>query len=147
MNRDELAERIEGVPGLELAHNYPKSSGSELYGGLRFLYDPDAFGGLSAETFCDALQAEGVPIQAGGFRAPEHLRTMFTEDLPGLWGKGHPGPANVPLPRYGRGDYPVAEGLEGRILSMAGWIEPVDGLMGQVALGIRKVAENCRELL
>ncbi len=132
---------------MELAHNYPKSNGSELYGGLRLLYDPDTLGGLTPDKFCEALNAEGVPMRPGGFRAPEHLRAIYTKDLPGLWGRGHPGPANVPLPRYRQGDYPVAESLDGRVLSMTGWIEAADGLIDQVAAGIRKVAENHKALL
>jgi len=147
-NRDELAEGIRGVPGVELAHNYPKARGSELYGGLTFLYDPEALGGLGAARFCEALQAEGVPMYAGAFRTPEHLRSIYTEDMPGLWGKGHPGPANIPLPRYAPGDYPVAERLmDGRVLSMGGWIQAADGLIAQVAGGIRKVVENHKRLL
>jgi dTDP-4-amino-4,6-dideoxygalactose transaminase len=147
-NRDELADRIAGLEGIELTHNYPKSKGSELFGGLRFLYDPDAFGGLTAERFCEALHAEGVPMQPGGFRTLEHLRAVYTQDLPGLWGPGHVGPADRPLPRYRKGDYPVTERLfDGRILQMAGWIEAEDGLIAQVAEGIVKVAEGYRDLL
>lgn len=146
-NRDELAQAIAGVPGIELAHNYPKSKGSELYGGLRFLYNPDALGGLSSTDFLRAVQAEGVPMGGGSGRSLEHLRAMFTRDLPGLWGKGHPGPANLPLPRYKRGDYPISEGLEGRVLSMTGWINAADGVIQQIALGIRKVAEQHRAVL
>lgn len=146
-NRDELARKIEGVPGIELAHNYPKSAGSELYGGLRFLYDAGALGGLTAEKLCEALKAEGVPMSTGGFRAPEHLRAIYTKDLPGLWGRDHPGPANIALPRYARGDFPVAEGLDGRVLSMVGWIEAAEGLIDQVASAIRKVAEGHEALL
>ncbi len=146
-NRDELAEKIEGTPGVELAHNYAKSKGAELYGGLRFLYDPEALGGLTAEKFCEALGAEGVPMKSFAFRAPEHLRSIYTKDLPGLWGEGHPGPANVPLPRYKEGDYPVAEGLAGRVLSMGGWIEAAEGLINEVAAAIRKVVEEHKALL
>ena len=146
-NRDELVDGLRGVPGVELAHTYPKSTASELYGGLRFLYDPDALGGLSASRCCEALAAEGAPISAGGFSHMEHQRAVYTRDLPGLWGKGHPGPANVPLPRYANGDFPVAEGLNERILSMTGWIEPASGLIAQVANAIRKVADGHKQLL
>jgi len=146
-NRDELFEKIAGVPGIEPAHNYPKADGVELYGGLRFLYDPEALGGLPAERMCEALQAEGVPMSAGGFRKPEHLRAIYTRDLPGLWGKGHPGPAGVPLPRYSQGDYPVTEALAGRVMTMAGWIQCAPGLIDQVAAGIRKVVDQHEKLL
>ena len=145
--RDELAEGISGLSGVGFAHNYPKAKGVELYGGLRLLYEPEAFGGLTVDRFCEGLQAEGVPCGANPFRSPEHLRSIYTKDLPGLWGKGHPGPANVPLPRYKEGDYPVTEGLRGRLMSMPGWIEPADGLMAQIAQAFHKVVENHKKLL
>jgi hypothetical protein len=72
----------------------------------------------------------------------EHLRAIYTRDLPGLWGEGHAGPANIPLPRYQQGDFPVSEGLDGRVLSMTGWIEAAPGAIQQVALAIRKVVEQ-----
>ena len=146
-NRDELDDRIDGVPGIELAHNYPKSKGSELYGGLRFLYDPDALGGLPAARFVEAVAAEGVPIGGPHVGHIEHLRAIYTKDLPGLWGKGHPGPANVPLPRYKEGDFPVSEGLRDRVLGMAGWIEATGGAVAQVAGAIEKVADQHRKLI
>ena len=146
-NRDELIEKIEGVPGMELARNYPKAKASELYMGLSFIYKPEEVGGLARERFCDALRAEGVPMNAQRLRPPEHLRALYTKDLPGLWGKGHAGPANVPLPRYAQGDYPVSEGLVERVMYMHGWIQCADGLIGQVAAGIRKVADQHGKLL
>ena len=75
------------------------------------------------------------------------MRSIYTKGLPGLWGKDHPGPANIPLPRYKKGDYPVAESLYGRVLSMAGWIEATKGLIEQVAAGVRKVVEGHKPLL
>jgi len=146
-NRDELDDKIKGVPGIELAHTYPKAKAAELYGGLRFLYDPDALGGLTAQRFCEALRAEGVPMTANPFRAPDHLRVLYTRDLPGLWGEGHPGPANLPLPRYQKGDYPVSEGLTGRVLALTGWIEAAPGLIEQAATAIHKVSDQHRKLL
>ncbi len=63
-----------------------------------------------------------------------------------LWGKGHPGPANVPLPRYGPGYCPVTDGLAGRVLSMTGSIEAAPGAVQQIGAAIRKVAEHCGEV-
>ncbi len=146
-NREELAAAIAGVPGIQLAHNYLKAKGSELYGGLRFVYEPEALGGLAPAGFCRALAAEGVPMRIGSARVLEHLRSLYTRDLPGLWGEGHVGPANLPLPRYQQGDYPVAEDLIGRVLSMPGWIEAAPGAIQQVALAIGKVVEHHRALL
>lgn len=145
--RDELLQKIAGIPGLEPVHKYPKSRSSELYGGLFFHYKPEELGGLTAARFCEALKAEGVPMSAVTLRALEHLRAIYTSDLPDLWGKDHPGPANVPLPRYEKGDFPVAEGLAGRLTGMVGWIDAADGLLDQIAAGIRKVADQHQKLI
>lgn len=145
--RDELAAAMADVPGLELAHNYPKAQGSELYGGLRFLYEPEALGGLSASDFCRAVQAEGVPMDSARTRLLEHQRSLYTKELPELWGAGHVGPANIPLPRYEPGDYPVTEKLVGRMVAMPGWIEAAPGAIEQVARAIGKVVEQHQALL
>jgi len=146
-NREALREGMDGVPGIELAQTYPKSKGSEVYGGLVFLYDPDALNGLPAKTFVEALAAEGAPMRGPGVGHIEHLRALYTKDLPGLWGEGHPGPANVPLPRYKEGDFPVTESLRDKVLSSPSYIDPADGLIDQWAAAIRKVVEEHRKLL
>ena len=146
-SRDALFDKVRGVPGIEPAHNYPKSKGSELYGGLRFLYDPDALGGLPAATFVEAVRAEGAPLAGPHVGHVEHLRALYTRDLPGLWGAGHPGPANRPLPRYQEGDLPVSEGMRDKVLGTSGWIEPPDGAVDQFAEAIKKVADGHRKLL
>lgn len=146
-NHDALFEASKGAPGIRPAGNYPKSKGSELYGGLRFLYDAEALGGLPREKYCEALQAEGVPINRKGYRDMEHLRAIYTQDMPGLWGEGHPGPANMPLLRYQEGDYPIAESLNPKLAGITGWIEAADGLIEQVAESIKKVADHHKELL
>jgi len=144
--RDELFDKIADVPGIKPALNYPESEGAELYGGFAFVYDRDELSGLEPELFAEALKAEGVPIMHHAFRQPEHLRSIFTKELPGLWGRGHAGPANIPLPRYYKGDYPVSEYMHENTLRMAGWIEPAEGLIDQVAEAFHRVAENCRTL-
>ena len=146
-NREALRERINGVPGIQLAHTHPKSKGSEIYGGLLFLYDPEALSGLPAGTFIEAIAAEGAPMRGPGVGHLEHLRALYTKDLPGLWGEGHPGPANVPLPRYKEGDFPIAESLRDRVLTSPSYIEPADGLIEQWAEAIKKVVEGHRKLL
>jgi len=146
-NRDAFHEKIKGVPGIEPVHNYPKASGSELYDGMCFLYDSDALGGLPVKKFCEALQAEGASVWAGMFRPPEHLRSIYTEDMPGLWGEGHAGPANIPLPRYTKGDFPIAEAVNDRTVGMCGWIEATDGVIDQFADAIKKVFDQHKKLL
>ena len=146
-SRAELRERIAGVPGVELVHTYPKSRGSEVYGGLQFLYDAQALDGLPAARFVEAASAEGAPMRGPAVTRLEHLRALYTQDLPGLWGPGHPGPANIPLPRYQEGDFPVAESLRERVLASPSYIEPPDGLIEQWANAIMKVVDQHTKLL
>ena len=142
-----MDEKTRKIPGIELVRNYPKAKGAELYGGLRFHYRPEEHDGLPVARFCEALAAEGVPAAPYGFHQPEHLRAIFTQDLPGLWGKGHCGPADVPLPRYRKGDYPLSEAVRERVFSLPGWIEAADGAVDQVSAAIAKVAEGHERLL
>ncbi len=146
-NRETFIEKIEGIPGIKFVGNYPKSRGAELYGAMRLHYDPDALGGLASSRFCEALRAEGVPHVSGRLGHIEHLRAIFTQDMPGLWGKGHAGPANIPLPRYKKGDYPLTESLSDRVLSIPGWVEAAEGAIDQLADAIRKVVDQHEKLL
>ncbi|MFW6107987.1 MAG: DegT/DnrJ/EryC1/StrS family aminotransferase [bacterium] len=146
-NREKLEEKLADVPGLDLIRNYPKATGCELYGGLQFLYDPEALGGLPAAAFVEACAAEGVPISGPKVDHIEHLRSLYTEGLPGLWGEGHAGPADLPLPRHQEGDFPVSEDLARRVLVMPGWIEAADGAVDQVAGAIKKVADGHEKLI
>jgi dTDP-4-amino-4,6-dideoxygalactose transaminase len=146
-NRDALFAQIDGLPGVRPVRNYPQARGVELYGGMRFVYDPDALSGLPAARFVEAMQAEGAPVRGPGIGHVEHLRALYTRDLPGLWGPGHVGPANIPLPRYREGDFPVSEGLRDRVLSYAGHIEAAEGFIDQLAEAFRKVVGQHEELL
>ncbi len=139
--RDELLEGLRGVPGLRYPPPYPKAKGAEVYGHIQLVYDPEAWDGLPASRVIEALRAEDAPVELEE-RGLEHLRALFTQDLPGLWGPGHPGPADQPLPRYARGDFPVAESLHGRVFHLRGWVEPAPGLVGQVAAAFAKVYEH-----
>ena len=146
-NREQLFAGIEGVPGIRPVRNYPKAKGVELYGGLRFVYDAEALGGLPVAKFVEAVQAEGGPLSGPQLGHMEHLRSLYTKDLPGLWGKGHPGPANIPLPRYKEGDLPVAEGLRDKVLGTSGHIEAAEGFVEQFATAIKKVVDQHQKLL
>ena len=146
-NREKLLQKIEGLPGIVPVVNYPKAKGVELYGGISFLYDADELGGLPAARFAEAMQAEGAPLGGPGIQHVEHLRAIYTKDLPGLWGEGHPGPGNVPLPRYKEGDFPIAEGLGDKVLTYSGHIEATEGFIDQFADAFKKVVIQHQKLL
>ena len=146
-NRETLFRKIEGLPGIRPVCNYRKARGVELYGGIKFIYDPEALGGLPAGQFVAAMRAEGAPLNGPGMGHMEHLRSIYTKDLPGLWGEGHVGPANVPLPRYRKGDFPVSEAMNARVLSYPGHIQAADGFIDQFAAAFRKVVLQHHRLL
>ncbi|MBT3271636.1 MAG: hypothetical protein HN368_00665, partial [Spirochaetales bacterium] len=146
-HRNELFHRIRDIPGLRPVHVYPKSKGAELFGGLQFLVDADALGGAGAPEITQALRAEGLTGVTNEARHIEHLRAIYTRDLPGLWGQGHVGPADQPLPRYKRGDFPVTESVAARSFRFTGWIEPAPGLIEQIAAAFEKVSAHASELV
>ena len=86
-------------------------------------------------------------MRAKGISHIEHLRALYTKDLPGLWGEGHVGPANLPLPRYQPGDFPVAERLKQCVVASPGWIDAADGAIAQFADAVKKVVEGRQKLL
>ena len=146
-NRELLYEKMRGIPGIEPVHVYEKSKGSELFGGLQFLVDSERLGGATAEHLTPALKAEGIASVTNSTRHVEHLRSIYTKDLPGLWGDGHPGPADIPLPRYRRGDFPITETVNERSFWFHGWVDPTPGLIEQVASAIDKVVSKADELV
>ena len=132
-NRDRLFAALDDVPGIDPVRNYPKATGSELYDGLRFVYQPDQLDGVPTERLVEALKAEGVPMGRIGFNHREHLRYIYNGSFE-LWGRGR-----GRLPKYAEGDYPVTEELHTRVLRMPSSIEPADGLIDQLIDAFRKV--------
>jgi len=146
-NREALFRKIEGLPGICPVLNYPKAKGVELYGGIKFLYSEEELSGLTRSRFVEAMRAEGAPIGDHGLGHIEHLRSIYTKELPGLWGKGHVGPANIPLPRYKEGDFPISEGVRSKVLTYPGHIEAADGFIDQFAAAFKKVVLQHEKLL
>ncbi len=144
-NREKLYDLIRDVPGIEPVHTYEKSAGAELFGGLQFLVDTGRLG-TDAGRIVEALKAEGLATATNEARHIEHLRAIYTQDMPGLWGKGHVGPADRPLPRYKKGDFPFTESLSDKVFLIKGWVEPAEGVIEQIAEAFDKVARSAGEL-
>ncbi len=144
--RTELFASIKDLPGIEPVHTYPRSKGAELFGGIQFLVDPKQLGGANAAAVVAAMQAEGLTTAVNSANHIEHLRSIYTKALPGLWGKGHVGPADQPLPRYKAGDFPISEAVASRSFQIRGWVDPPPGLIDQVAQTFAKVSANSEEL-
>jgi hypothetical protein len=140
------------VPGVRPVWPHDKSSADGLYGGLRVVYEPNALGDgdLSVDRYLDALQAEGAPVSGPSVGHLEHLRTISTEGYD-LWGNDR-GPLGgefcglSPFSTYSRGDFPVTEALDERVLRLPSYIEPATGTSEQLAGCFEKVAERAAEL-
>jgi len=125
-NCDYLTERLQEIPGV--TPPYVRPGYKHAYHYYTCLWEPNKFG-VSRDRFCQALNAEGLPvvayvndanyyfapeskpIQAGG---PIHLRTIFQER--NLYGKGCPFrcPHVKNPPVYKKGDLPVSEEMAQR---------------------------------
>lgn len=150
-NQGKIFAALRELPGLEPVHFYPKAKPAGFYGGLKVIYHPEELGGLPAGKFVEAVRAEGAPISGPGIGHLEHLRTIFTRGFD-LWGRGR-GPLGgefcglPPFKRYKKGDFPVAEGLANRVLTLPAYIEPKEGFLEQYVEAFRKVVANYKSLL
>jgi len=148
--RRKLFEALDEIPGVKPVKSYPKAKPAGFYGGLKLIYQPDDLDGLPVERYVEALRAEGVPISRYG-RKLEHLRMIFRRGFD-LWGHGR-GPLGgeflglPPFKGYKEGDFPVAESLIGRILSIPAYIDPEEGFLEGVIKAFEKVAANHKRLL
>jgi len=133
-NRDALFAGLDAVPGIEPVRNLPKAVGAELYDGLRLIYHPAELDGLPAARLVEALQAEGVAVKGPHIGHLEHLRAIYSGDFE-LWGRGR-----GRLPRYRKGDFPVTEDLDTRVLALPAHIEAADGYIDQCIAAFGKVA-------
>ncbi len=140
---------LEGLPGIR-SHRPPQDSGSTKGGWYapHGLYRPEELAGLSITRFCQAAQAEGVPLSPGCNKAL-HLHPLFnTLDV---YKQGRPTRiANLPEGtdiRQPPGTLPVAEGIQERVFNIPWFKHYRPDEIAQYAEGIRKVIANFEELL
>jgi perosamine synthetase len=149
-NRKKVFDALKELPGVEPVHTYPKSRPAGFYGGLKVIYNPDELGGLPAASFVEAVRAEGAPV-SGPSLSLEHLRKIFAEGFD-IWGRDR-GPLGgeffglPPFQVYKKGDFPVAESLADKVLTLPAYIEPKEGFLDQYIEAFRKVVENYKSLL
>ena len=137
------------VPGIRAV--YPKDEGSDKAGwyASRFLYDPEAFGGISNVTFCEALNAEVGGGFSFGCNMPLHLSSVFFDV--DVYGHGKPTartflPDGVD-PRVLSGELPNAEKANMRIVGEP-WFKHDDHVrIDPYVEAVRKVAAHATDLL
>ena len=140
---------LEDVPGLRMI--YPADTGSDKAGwyASRFLYDKEAFGGVSNVTFCEALNAEVGGGFSFGCNMPLHLSSVFFDV--DVYGHGRPTaraflPDGVD-PRALSGALPNAEAANGRVLGEPWFKHDDHAQIDRYVEAVRKVAANFAELL
>lgn len=145
-NYDELLALIEDVECIEPPRFYDKAQPAGYYGNMRMLYHPESLGGLSADTFKAAVNAEGASLAGRNYEG-WHLWPPYSTGFP-YWGDGR-GPLSIDggyqPPK--REELPQAVEVIPRILALPTMIEPPEGYIEAFAAAIRKVAERFEDLL
>ena len=140
---------VSDVKGLTVI--YPKDDGSDKAGwyASRFLYDRDAFGGVTNVTFCAALNAEVGGGFSFGCNMPLHLSSVFFDE--DIYGHGKPTarafmPEDVDL-RAESGSLPNADRVNGRVMGEP-WFKHCDpARIDPYIEAVHKVAAHAEELL
>ncbi len=140
---------LEGLPGVR-PHRPPQGSGSTMGGwyAAHGHYRPEEIDKLSVHRFCQAVNAEGIPVSPGCNKAL-HLHPLFnTIDV---YRQGKPTRiANLPEGvdiRQPLGSLPVSEGIQARVFYIPWFKLYRPEIIKEYAEGIRKVIENYKELL
>ncbi|MCD6593574.1 DegT/DnrJ/EryC1/StrS family aminotransferase [Candidatus Bathyarchaeota archaeon] len=154
-NRAKIFSELRKLPGLEPVHDYEKANPGGFYGGFKVIYKPEELGGLPIEKFIEAMRAEGAPIRARMVSSSgpglEHLHNIFIKGFD-LWGHNR-GPLGgewcglPPFKGYKKGDFPVAEKMMNRVLTLPALIDPKEGFLEQYIKAFKKVTSNYESLL
>ncbi len=139
---------IKDIKGLKMI--YPNDAGSDKSGwyASRFLYDSEAFGGISNVTFAEALSKE-APGFGAGCNFPLHLSSVFYDV--DIYGHGKP-TAQYFLPKGVKareltGELPVSAGINSKVLAEP-WFKHFDtAIIDKYIEAVHKVADNYKELL
>ena len=154
-NREKIFKALRELPGVEPVRDYEKAKPGGFYGGFKVIYNPEELGGLPIEKFVKAMRAEGAPINARLVSSSgpglEHLRPLFTRGFD-LWNHNR-GPLGgewcglPPFKGYKKGDFPVAERMVNRVITLPAYIDPKEGFLDQYIEAFRKVTSNYEYLL
>jgi len=138
---------LEGVPGIK-AHRPAKDSDSTMGGwyAVRGHYIPEELDGLSVTRFCEAVRAEGVPIDAG-CNLPLHLHPL--QHVVDVYGHGRPTViANTEHDiRQPAGSLPISENIASRVYTVPWFKQYKPDIIDQYVEAFRKVIANYKELL
>lgn len=142
-NLNHLSARLDRIPGVTPPVVKPYAT-RHVYYSYKPLYHAEELHGLPINTFLEALQAEGVPIQKST-SLPLHLEPLFQvdDDLSGTYGAPGDGAFRR---RYRDGELPAAEQYAARAMKIPPFTEPMPDVMEAFAEAFYKVASHADEL-
>jgi len=143
-NLEYLNRELSEIKGIEPFETPPYVK--RVYYEYRIKFNPEELGGVSREKLVAALRAEGAKVS--GERYPLlHLQPVFKER--NIYGKGCP--FDCPHVRrrvfYKKGDLPVTERSQERVLQLPSFPNAEKPLLDQYVEAFRKVVENIEEIL
>ena len=142
-----LSSRLQDIPGIipPVVQDYVTRHAWFTY---RPFYNPEELGGLPLQTYLQALQAEGVPIQKAASQ-PLHLEPLFQVENDGsfTYGRAYPDITTHHRQRYRRGDFPQSEHYAQTTCTLPPFTEPIPQILDQFVEAFSKVAEHAPLLL
>jgi perosamine synthetase len=142
-----FCDLLDAIPGLK-AHRPPKGSGLTKGGWYHPVchYIPEELKNTPVETFCKAVNAEGI-FSIAGVNFPLHLHAVFHEA--DIFNMGQPtmisfGQRDV---RQGPGTLPVSEGSSARNFALPKFTTYDKEEIEKVADAYKKVVDNIDELV
>ncbi len=145
------AELVASCAFLSLPQLDPRASMGGWYDGIKVVYDPGALGGVALPALVAALRKEGIPAKPNGLGTLEHLRPLMSGDV-ALWGAGR-GPIGdawhglEPLRPGAAGDFPVAESMNPRVLTLPSFVDVAEPYWEGLCLALSKIERHSRKLL
>ena len=143
-----LYDQVSEIPGFSVPP-MPDHVERVYYRSPFMIYDPDELGGLSADRFTQALQAEGARLGTSTrlrHRGGLHTQPLFVERK--HWAFEHPANAEAAAHvQYGPGTLPVTEDPPVNRVSLPRFTQPTPELLDQYVAAFRKVAANAGGLL
>jgi len=140
-NADYLNRGLESIPGIKGTYT-PEGCTLAYYGQLLF-FCPDDFGGrVDVESYCSALQAEGIDLDTMKKSYLTHFLPIFTNK--DFYGKGCPWscPYYKGKVEYREENCPEAVRMRDRAMLITQASEPAIFLMDQYLKAFQKVADS-----
>jgi dTDP-4-amino-4,6-dideoxygalactose transaminase len=136
-----LSERLFAVDGIRvIGWPWPRKVTSPSYHLFIFTFDPEKFGGITSDVFCEALRAEGVPCHGGYDRSLQDYDFFEDPFVQRMLGKDRP--------QYKKVDTPVSR----RAVRYSVWLKQFQLLsprkvMDGIVDAVMKLKENSKDLV